>query len=166
MAIIPIRQFGDQVLKQKSSPVEIIDDQIKIMLKNMAETMYEARGYGLAANQIGILRQILIMDESAEGENLKGYANPTIISASGEAIDEEGCLSVGDVRVPVKRYTNITVRALDLELGEVVEIEAVDLQARIFQHEIDHLNGLLIIDRTEKEERRRALRELTNIPKK
>lgn len=167
MAIVPIRQFGDQTLRQPSTNIEKIDKDIVEIIKNLADTMYQVGGLGLAANQIGILLSVFVMDDSAEGKNLKAYANPQIVEKSGEEECEEGCLSLGETRVPVKRYQKIKVKALDIETAEEVTIEAEGLLSRIFQHEIDHLNGKLIIDRTSTEERKNALRQLSlyNIPK-
>lgn len=162
MSILPIRQFGDQVLRQNSSNIETVDKNIKQLIKTLADTLLEIHGLGLAANQIGILERVFVMDESGNGEKLKAYANAEIISKSEEQVeDEEGCLSLGQVRMPVKRANKITVKALDIEKGEVVTIEAEGLKARILQHEIDHLNGKLIIDRTSDIERKRALKQIS-----
>jgi peptide deformylase len=161
LAILPIRQFGDQALRQECRLVESINKDIKNMIRNLSDTMYEARGLGLSANQVGILLRVLVMDDSGHGENLNAFANPEIIKSSGKEEDDEGCLSLGDVRVRVIRATAVTVRAIDLKSGEEVIIDAEDLTARIFQHEIDHLNGKLIIDRTSDKERKQALKQLS-----
>lgn len=158
---MPIRQFGDQVLRQKSQIVKEIDKDIKILAKNMADTMYGADGVGLAAVQIGILQKVILTDVSGEGKELRALINPEIIKSQGETIEEEGCLSVRGIKLPVMRAESVKIRGIDLQTGKEVTIEADGWYARALQHEIDHLEGRLILDRISKEDRIKAIRELT-----
>lgn len=143
MAIRNIRKNEDEVLRKKSKKVDKIDSRILTLLDDMAETMYKAEGVGLAAPQIGILRRLVVIDV---GEGLIKLINPEIMSYSGEQIDVEGCLSVPDVHGEVKRPQSVVVRALN-EKGEKIEVMGNDLLARALCHEIDHLNGILFIDK-------------------
>lgn len=157
MAVFSIRGHGDPVLREKASPVLKINQEIKDLAKNMSDTMYDAPGAGLAANQIGILKRVITYDI---GEGLHVCINPEVVWVSGECEeDEEGCLSFGEVRVLISRPVRVKVRAKDLN-GNDVEITAEDLEARVLQHEIDHLNGVVILDRTAKREKRKALKSL------
>ena len=160
MPIFPVRLFGDPVLREKSKIIEDISDDVRVLATNMANTMYNACGIGLAAPQIGILRQIVIVD--MDKDSFVVYINPTIAEISkGTEIEDEGCLCVPDISVPVKRAKRIVVKALDLK-GRSLSIEANDLLARILQHEIDHLNGLTILDRTDEKARKNAIQEFLN----
>lgn len=161
MSVMPIRQFGDQVLRQKSQPVKTIDKEVKALAKNMADTMYRAEGMGLAAVQIGILQKVIITDVSGEGKELRALINPVIVEKQGEIEEEEGCLSVKGVRLPIKRAEKVKVKGTDLQTGKEVVVEAEGWYARALQHEIDHIEGKLIIDRASKEDRIKAIRELT-----
>ncbi len=159
MAVLPIRKFPDPVLKEKTLPVEKIDDELHKLIKNMADTMYAAPGMGLAANQVGILKRVIVVDVD---EGLMVFLNPEITWYSDETEEgEEGCLSVypQEIQVMVPRSTKIRFKAMN-EKGEPVEFEAEGLFARALQHEVDHINGMLILDRTSPEERRRTLKEL------
>lgn len=160
MAIYPVRFFGDPVLTEKSNKVEGISEDVRALTTNMANTMYNACGVGLAAPQIGILRQIIVVD--LDKISYVVYINPTIVESSkGTEIEEEGCLCLPDISVPVKRARKVVVKALDLK-GRALDIEADDLLARILQHEIDHLHGLTILDRTDKNARKGAIHEFLN----
>lgn len=143
MAVRVIRKADDDILRKKSKPVEKIDGRILTLLDDMAETMYKADGVGLAAPQVGVLRRLVVIDV---GDGLIKLINPEIISYSGEQIDVEGCLSVPDVHGEVKRPDSVIVRALD-ERGRKIELSGSGLLARAFCHEIDHLNGVLFIDK-------------------
>lgn len=157
MAIFPVRLFGDPVLRENSQPVQEVDKRIRTFSADMAETMYKCAGVGLAAVQVGVLKQIITIDMDAD--NYVVYINPEIQERSRAAeTDEEGCLCVPHVQVPVTRAKKIVVKALDLQ-GRPLIIEADDLLARILQHEIDHLHGKTILDRTDDKSRRRAVRE-------
>jgi len=128
-----------------------------MVTKNMAETMVKANGVGIAAVQVGILKKVIILDYD-EGKFV-AYVNPKIVYRSPkEEVDEEGCLCLPDIRVPIKRARKVVVEALDLA-GRKLEIEADDLLARILQHEIDHLEGITILERTSSAERKKAIRE-------
>ncbi len=153
-----IRIFGDPILREKAKPVRKIDKSISNLAKSMLETMRAERGVGLAATQIGVLERICVCEP---GENPMVLINPEIIEMSEEKeIVEEGCLSLPGVTVNIPRSKRIKVKALDLK-GNVQIIEAEDIMARVIQHEIDHLNGTLILDRASKEERRKALAEIS-----
>lgn len=149
MAILDILTYPDKFLTQPTKPVENIDASIRKIIENMGETMYNAPGTGLAAIQVGYDKSIIVYDVSPRDEkrSLQVLINPKIISSEGEALsEEEGCLSVPDFRADVKRSASILAEGLDRE-GNPLRIEAGDLLAIVLQHEIDHLNGTLFIDR-------------------
>ena len=146
MAIRNIRVKGDEVLRKKCKPVESIGKREMIILQDMADTMYEADGVGLAAPQVSILKRVVVIDV---GEGLLELVNPEIIATSGEQIDAEGCLSVPGEDGEVKRPYVVRVRAQDRH-GNTFEIEGEELLARAFCHEIDHLDGILFVDKVEK----------------
>lgn len=143
MAIRQIVQIGEPVLRKKSKKVEKIDEKIIQLLDDMADTMYEADGVGLAAPQVGILKRVVVIDV---GDGIIELINPEIISTSGEQIDDEGCLSVVGESGKVKRPYVVKVRALDRK-GRLFEMEGEELLARAFCHEIDHLEGILFVDK-------------------
>jgi len=136
-----IRIYPDPILRKKALPVKNIDGQVKEIADRMAEAMYANKGIGLAAPQIGILSQIIVVDL---GEGLNILINPKVIEGEGESVLEEGCLSLPNIEVPVKRKDKIFIRAWDLD-GKGVNLELIGFQGRVYQHEIDHLNGILII---------------------
>jgi peptide deformylase len=142
MAIRNIRIDGDEVLRKISKEVDVINDKIKTLIKDMADTMYKADGIGLAAPQIGILKRVIVIDA---GEGLLELINPRIIEEDGEQIEVEGCLSLPDIFGEVKRPARVVVEALTPE-GEKVVVEGKELLARALCHEIDHLNGILFKD--------------------
>lgn len=146
MALRQIVQIGEPVLRKKSKKVEKIDEKIIQLLEDMADTMYEADGVGLAAPQVGILKRVVVIDV---GDGIIELINPEIISTSGEQIDDEGCLSVVGESGAVRRPYVVKVRALNRK-GETIEIEGEELLARAFCHEIDHLDGVLFVDKIEK----------------
>jgi peptide deformylase len=146
MELRQIVQIGDSVLRKKCKPVEKIDDKIIQLLDDMADTMYEADGVGLAAPQVGILKRIAIVDV---GDGLIELINPEIIEVKGTQTDDEGCLSVVNEFGPVTRPYYVKVRAYNRK-GELFEIEGEELLARAFCHEIDHLDGVLFVDKIEK----------------
>jgi len=148
MPILKILTFPDKFLKQPTKPVENIDGNIQKIIDDMAATMYEAPGVGLAAIQVGYDKSIIVYDVSLkEGKrSLQVLINPKIISGERKILSEnEGCLSVPDLRTDIKRSASILVEGLDRE-GKPLKIEADELLALVLQHEIDHLNGTLIID--------------------
>ncbi|MCL7488857.1 MAG: peptide deformylase [Desulfobulbaceae bacterium] len=148
MAIREILTFPDPVLRKTAKEVATFDEALKQLSRDMAETMYHAPGIGLAANQIGVLLQMVVVDISTSEEEKKfiSLINPVISEGQGCVTDEEGCLSVIDYTSTVERFKKIKVTALDLD-GNPLEFEAEDRFARIIQHEVDHLHGKLFIDR-------------------
>ncbi len=147
--ILEILTYPDEFLLRPTKPVETIDETIQEIIENMAATMYEAPGVGLAAVQAGIDKSIIVYDPEADAEKRDFHAliNPRIISSSGETLSEnEGCLSVPDFRADVRRAETVVVEGLDRE-GKPVRIDADGLLSVILQHEIDHLAGILFIDR-------------------
>ena len=149
MAIRKIVKMPNDVLRKKCRPVDVIDDKIITLLDDMAETMYENDGVGLAAPQVGILRRVVVIDIGDEEIGLLELINPEIISQEGEQIGTEGCLSVSDVRGDVKRPEKVVVQAYDRN-GDLMEYEGEGLLAVAFCHEIDHLNGIIFTDKLEK----------------
>ena len=147
LAIRTILTFPDPVLRQKAKKVTRFDDELKQLAADMGETMYDAPGIGLAANQIGVLLQIVVVDISLPDDRKKFIAliNPVISGDAGSVTDEEGCLSVIDYTSNVKRFRKIKVTAQDLE-GKPMEFIAEERFARVIQHEVDHLHGKLFID--------------------
>ena len=151
MAILHICTYPEEILRRRAEPITEIDEEVVKLVDHMAETMYSAPGIGLAATQVGVSKQVLVADiapRRPESE-LIVLINPEIVAAEGEVIFEEGCLSVPDYQAEVKRHEKVTVRGLNLK-GVEVEIEAEGLLAVVLQHEIDHLNGMLFIDRLSK----------------
>lgn len=166
MTPLHICTYPEKILSEKAEPITTIDEELVKLADHMAETMYNAPGIGLAATQVGVAKQLLVADiapRRPESE-LIVLVNPEIVAAEGELVIEEGCLSVPDYQAEVKRHERVTVRGLDLK-GKEVEIEAEGLLAVVLQHEIDHLNGILFIDRISKLKRdlfkRRLRKKLT-----
>ncbi|MGD2042499.1 MAG: peptide deformylase [Acidimicrobiia bacterium] len=158
MAIFPIRTFGDPVLRMETKPITEITDAVRVLAQDMIETMYDAPGVGLAANQIGISKRIAVFDANDElGPRV--MINPEIIETAGEFEMEEGCLSVPGHWWEITRPAFARVKALDLE-GNEVEYAGDGLMGRVLQHEIGHLNGGLLIDVLPKKLRKKALKEL------
>ncbi len=156
MAIFPIRVFGDPVLRQRSAEIVDIDARIVRLSEEMIETMRDAPGVGLAAPQVGIERRIFVYDI---GEGPQTVINPEIVESSGEWEYEEGCLSVPDLHWPIIRPKEVHLVGIDLD-GNDISIEADELLARVFQHELDHLNGILLLERLDKDQRKQAMRVL------
>jgi peptide deformylase len=148
MSSLTIRAYPDPVLKGKSAPVETITDDIRRLLDDMAETMYLNSGIGLAAPQVGERLRLIVVDvgRGEEGDTLLKLVNPSIVEGQGETKSEEGCLSCPDLLVEVNRFETVAVEAL-LPSGEETRIEAEGLLAICLQHEIDHLDGVLLVDR-------------------
>jgi peptide deformylase len=154
-----IRRLGDPVLKSRATPVDRFDDSLRRQASRMAGIMHDALGVGLAAPQLGISQRLLVYRIGPDAP-VTVLANPELDWTSGELeLGEEGCLSIPGVLVDVDRPIHVRVRGLDEE-GEERVVEASGLEARVIQHEIDHLDGVLILERTTREERKRALREL------
>lgn len=143
MALREIRKYDDEILRKKSREVKDINDRIRTLIDDMAETMYKADGVGLAAPQVGVLRRIIVVDA---GSGLIAIVNPEIVMSEGEQVGVEGCLSVPDVAGEVARPKIVTVKGLDRN-GEHIEITGEDLLARALAHEIDHLEGILFTDK-------------------
>jgi len=157
MAILEIKKYGEPVLREKSLPVEEITPEVLSLIKDMAETMYTNSGIGLSAPQVGVSKRIIVVDGQEKG--LIALINPVITNREGEKITEEGCLSFPNLYSNIKRSSKITVTALNQE-GEQVEFTDENLIARIFQHEIDHLDGILFIDKIGRAERQLLLNKL------
>ena len=154
----PLRLFGDPVLKQRAREVDDIDGDLVTLVHGMYETMDLEEGVGLAAPQVGVRKRLFTYDLH-EGEGPGVVINPEIVEREGEVISEEGCLSVPGYRFEVLRAERVTMRGLDLEGNELV-LEGDDLLARMIQHEIDHLDGVLVLDRVDADVRREALRDM------
>ena len=145
MAILEILVYPDQRLRTVAKPVETVDDSIRQLVKDMTETMYDANGIGLAATQVDVHQQVIVMDLSDERNQPRVLINPTINQQDGEQEYDEGCLSVPEYYAPVKRAESIKITALD-EQGEIYQLEAEGLLAVCIQHEMDHLAGKVFVD--------------------
>ena len=154
MAILEIKKYGDPVLREKSQPVEQITPEILSLITDMIETMYFALGIGLAAPQVGVLKRIIVVEGEEEGAI--ALINPKIVKQEGKVIAEEGCLSFPDLYAEVQRFLRVTVKALDPQ-GKEVEITRENLVARALQHEIDHLEGILFVDKIGRAKRQMLL---------
>jgi len=157
MAILEIKEYGEPVLREKALPVKEITPEILNFIKDMAETMYADSGVGLAAPQVGVSKRIIIVDGEEDG--LIVLINPIIVKSEGEVVGEEGCLSIPGIYSQVKRSSKVTVKALN-ENGDSIEITKEGLTARALQHETDHLNGILFIDRIGRLKRTILLKKL------
>jgi peptide deformylase len=158
VSILEIRVLGDPILREETKPVEEITDELRTLVKNMFDTMYLAKGIGLAAPQVGRSERIAVVDVD---NNPLALVNPEILELSAnKAKAEEGCLSIPDVYGDVERPATVRVRATDLE-GRTIEIEGTDLFGRCLQHEIDHLHGKLFIDYLSVLKRRSAMSKWT-----
>jgi peptide deformylase len=158
-ALAQVVKFGDPVLKSKASPVTSFGPELRAEVERMVHIMRDGMGVGLAATQLGALRRLLVFQAGSDGEPT-GLVNPVIEWASvEETIAEEGCLSLPRVSMDVERALHVKVSGRDVE-GEAIVIEASGLEARVLQHEIDHLDGVLILDRTTRAQRKGALRAL------
>ncbi len=147
MAIRKIVEIGDEKLRKKAKPVEKFDMRLKILLKDLADTMYKAEGVGLAAPQVGILRRVAVVDV---GDGLAELVNPEIVLTEGEECGAEGCLSIPGRSGLVTRPLKVTVRAFNGK-GEPIEVEGEGFMARALCHELDHLDGVLYVDKMERE---------------
>ena len=145
MALLPILRFPDPRLHTVAAPVAEVDDTIRRLIDDMAETMYEAPGIGLAATQVDVHRRVVVIDVSEERTELLALVNPVIVARSGEQVCEEGCLSVPGVYDKVSRAEQVTVEALDRD-GKPFSLEADGLLAVCIQHEIDHLDGKVFVE--------------------
>jgi peptide deformylase len=158
-ALAHVRKFGEPSLRTRARPVERFDDALRDEVRRMGQLMIDSIGVGLAANQVGVLHRLLVYRVHPQSP-VVALVNPEIEWVGDELeILEEGCLSLPNVHVDVERPVHITVRALD-EYGEPLMIEASGLDARVIQHEIDHLDGVLVLDRTSRSQRKEAMRAL------
>jgi peptide deformylase len=145
MALLPILHYPDPRLHKRAAPVETVDERIRQLIRDMAETMYAAPGIGLAATQVDVHERVIVIDVSEDRTDLRAFVNPVILEAEGEAETEEGCLSVPGVFDKVRRAERVKVRALDAQ-GEPFVLEAEGLLAVCIQHEIDHLEGKVFVE--------------------
>ena len=157
VALAQVRQYGDPVLRMRAADVESFDEELARITGRMTELMHDADGVGLAATQIGILRRFFVC--TLDGED-RVLVNPVVTPVGDETeADDEGCLSLGSIRVPIERALRVEVEARDAA-GEPVSLSLEGMDARVVQHELDHLDGVLLLDRTDAESRREALSHL------
>jgi len=154
--MFPIRQYGDPVLKQRAREVEDIDGSVAKLVDEMIDTMYDAPGTGLAANQVGVQRRIFVYDV---GDGPRVVINPQIVESAGEWTYEEGCLSVPGLSWTIVRPNQVHLIGRDLD-GHELSIEADTLEGRVFQHELDHLDGVLLVEHLDDAQRKEALKIL------
>jgi peptide deformylase len=156
LALAQIRQWGDPALRLRAHEVENFDDDLQRLVERMGELMHDARGVGLAATQVGVLQRLFVFQPADDAEP-RAVVNPVIAELTGDAeTDDEGCLSLQGVRVPVERQLKLVLEGKD-QHGKEIRLELEGVAARIVQHELDHLDGVLILDRTDPESRRQAL---------
>jgi peptide deformylase len=153
---LTIRQYGDPVLKERTREVEDIDGAVASLVDSMIETMYAAPGSGLAANQVGVQRRIFVYDA---GDGARTIINPRILESDGEWSYEEGCLSIPGLSWEIVRPNAVHLVGLDLD-GNEISIEATEFEGRVFQHELDHLDGILLVERLDDDQRKDALKIL------
>jgi len=157
VALAQIRQYGDPVLRMRAGEVETFDDELARITARMIELMHDADGVGLAATQIGILRRFFVC--TLDGED-RVLVNPVVTPEGDDTeVEDEGCLSLGTVRVPIERALRVKVEARDAA-GEPVSLTLEEMDARVVQHELDHLDGVLLLDRTDAESRREAIAQI------
>jgi len=157
VALAQVRQYGDPVLRMRAADVESFDEELARITGRMIELMHDADGVGLAATQIGILRRFFVC--TLDGED-RVLVNPVVTPVGDETeADDEGCLSLGSIRVPIERAVRVQVDARDAA-GEPVSLSLEGIDARVVQHELDHLDGVLLLDRTDGESRREAIAEI------
>lgn len=166
MAVLPIRKYGDDVLRRPAEPVTEIDASLQTLIDDMIDTMYAAPGVGLAANQVGVSRRLMLIDLSVgkRPEELHVFINPEMIEAEGEITEEEGCLSIPDFVEVVTRPERVKLRFLDRN-GVEREMWGDGLMARAMCHEIDHLNGTLFVDHLRGFKKDRILRKISKLSK-
>lgn len=159
MSIVPIRTYGDPVLKSATQEVEDIDAKLVALVDQMFATMYAAPGSGLAANQIGVQRRLFVYDA---GDGPVAVINPRIVEMGGEFTMEEGCLSVPGLHWNITRPDTVYLVGLDLD-GNEIEIETDDYEGRVLQHEMDHLDGILLIERLDEDQKKAAKKQLREL---
>ena len=158
MAILTVRKYGNPVLRRRAVPVSEVTPEIRVILRDMIDTMYHEVGIGLAAPQIGISLRLMVVDDE-KGRGPRALVNPEIVDQGGRVVAEEGCLSIPGIFAPVARAEWVRLEARDEE-GQPVAIDAKGLFARVIQHEMDHLDGVLFIDRLEPVRRDRIKRAI------
>ncbi len=156
-----IRVFGDPVLKQRASDVTDLDGRLAQLVADMTVTMYEAPGVGLAAPQVGVQQRLFVYDLH-DGEGARAMVNPVIVESDGEWTFEEGCLSVPGLSWEIVRPKTIHLKGFDIH-GNEVDIEADEYEARVFQHELDHLDGVLLLERLDEDQRKEAKRAVRDL---
>jgi peptide deformylase len=156
VSTLPIRVYGDPVLNQVTTEVENIDGHVAALAASMIETMYEAPGVGLAANQIGVQKRLFVYDK---GDGPVVVVNPIIVESDGEWTYEEGCLSVPGMSWEITRANAVHLTGFDLD-GNEIDVQTDEFEGRIFQHEMDHLDGVLLIERLDADQRREAKKVL------
>ena len=166
MAVLPIRKYGDDVLRRPTALVTDFDEALQKLIDDMVDTMYAAPGVGLAANQVGISKRLMVIDLSVgkRPEELHVFINPEMIEAEGEITEEEGCLSIPDFVEVVTRPERVKLRYLDRN-GDVREMWGDGLMARAMCHEIDHLNGTLFVDHLRGFKKDRILKKIAKLAK-
>ena len=159
MVILPLRYLGDPGLRAKAAPVEVFDESLRAFADEMIAAMYFYKGVGLAAPQVGRSSRLIVVDvgDRRDGTEVFALANPEIVEQEGKSLGEEGCLSIPGISEEVERSARVVVQGLTVA-GEPRRIEGTDILARVLQHEIDHLNGILFLDRLGPLRRRMALR--------
>jgi peptide deformylase len=164
--IYPIVKFPDPILQQAAEPVSVFDAELRTLVDDMFTSMYDAQGIGLAAPQIGISKRLTVIDVSFQKDPKQKLVliNPEIVEKSGKQVEEEGCLSLPEIRDRVVRAAQVKVRAFDAE-GKPVEVEGTELLSRALQHEIDHLDGILFIFRLSRLKRDLQLRKIRKLQK-
>jgi peptide deformylase len=158
MAVLKVRKYGDPVLRRAAEPVGEVTPEIRLIIADMTETMYDEVGIGLAAPQVGIPKRLIVIADE-EGRGVQALLNPAIVERGGEMTGEEGCLSIPGVFAPVTRAAWVKVEARSVD-GKPLTINARGLRARVLQHEIDHLDGVLFIDRVDPMVRDRIKRKI------
>jgi peptide deformylase len=157
LALAQVRQYPDPVLRMRANEVESFDDDLRRLVRRMKDLMQDANGVGLAGTQVGTLQRVFVFQPEGEDEAPRALVNPVLTATSEVTIgDTEGCLSMQGVTIPVERPVKVTIEGKD-ENGEDVRLELEERDARVVQHELDHLDGILILDRTTPEARREAL---------
>ena len=162
MALLDILIYPDPRLHKMAKPVEKVDDEIRKLIDDMAETMYAAPGIGLAAPQVNCLKRVIVVDTSENKDSLRAFVNPQIIASEGSEESEEGCLSVPDIYALVSRAEKIRVQALDRN-GDSFELDADDMLAVCIQHEIDHLDGKVFVDYLSRMKQDRIRKKLNKV---
>lgn len=167
MSVLPIRLYGDPILREKAAEITRVDNSVIELVRDMFDTLKDAQGLGLAANQVGVLKRVFVVNLShvKEGESPFAIINPVMVDKTGEIIGEEGCLSIPGIYEDVLRAKKVTFKGLDLT-GQDIIIQGEDLRSRVMQHELDHLNGILFIDHLSKIKREEINSKLNKISEK